>query len=135
MFFAVYLDLDHGIDSVGPVRFLVFAGDHLLQFAQLDFKDSDLEIEFILKIKNLSVYLIMVPSCTRQGTTDGTNFLQNGYFLQTPTSPWHKFTRLDQIRIAPFSRVQFRVLYRSCFRFPLGIKRPRCELLKLSGRK
>ena len=40
MLFAVYLDLDHGIESVGPGRLLVFAGNHLLQFAQLDLKNN-----------------------------------------------------------------------------------------------
>ena len=44
MLFAVYLDLDHGIESVGPGRLLVFAGDNLLQFAQLYFTDSKLDL-------------------------------------------------------------------------------------------
>ena len=45
MFFAVYLDLDHGIESVGPGRLLAFAGEHLQQFAQLDFKDPKLNLQ------------------------------------------------------------------------------------------
>ena len=51
MLFAVYLDLDHGIGSAGPGRLLVFAGDHLLQFAHFDFKDPKHNL-FIWK-KNL----------------------------------------------------------------------------------
>ena len=66
MFFAVYLDLDHGIESVGPGRLLAFAGEHLQQFAQLDFKDPKLnlqiEIDFWRLKSLLSVYLIMDPS-------------------------------------------------------------------------
>ena len=67
MFFAVYLDLDHGIESVGPGRLLAFAGEHLQQFAQLDFKDPklNLQIEYIdfWRLQSLlSVYLIMDPS-------------------------------------------------------------------------
>ena len=33
---------------------------------------------------------VRVVERMRQRTASGTNFLQNGYFLHTPTSPWHK---------------------------------------------
>ena len=42
MFFAVYLDLDRGIGSLGSGSLLVFASDKLLQIAQIDIKDQKL---------------------------------------------------------------------------------------------
>ena len=43
MLFSAYLDLDHGIESVSPGEFLVFAGGNLLQFVELNFEDPELD--------------------------------------------------------------------------------------------